>query len=208
MALGINLESGTGSGLPYLKYDAKAGRWFRRKNIEKGEEQDVDITDGFSAMFDLADIQVGWMMFAAGGPPSFVTVPVGHKFPPRPEGKDWKQGFRMHAELPQSLGGGVYEVASSARAFLSKIDALHDLYEADEKSRGGLLPIVTMSGVEMIETPSPKGMNRNYAPRLFISKWQKPPPELIAARKPLAKGKSDFPDDDAAGHDLNDEVPF
>jgi hypothetical protein len=59
MALGLSM--GDGNFTPYAKYDARAGRWFT-----KGADGDIDITDGFTAVFDLETVEVGWMIFASG----------------------------------------------------------------------------------------------------------------------------------------------
>lgn len=189
MALGLP-EMGSGSSHDYIKYDARAGRFFRH---DRTEGRDIDITDKFMAMLDFRTIEVGWIMFGGAGP-SYVLVPVGTKFPPRPEGKEWKAGFKMLVYLPKDLGGGTFEISSTARAFVGKIDHLHNLYEASPEAQSGKLPLVKMEGTEVIETTTPQGTNRNYAPKLAVVGWQKPPAE--AKRKPADDFPGDWASDD------------
>ena len=51
MALGVNYETQTGDIIPVVKYNAKAGRWFRSDRGD-GQTEEIDITKNFSAMFD------------------------------------------------------------------------------------------------------------------------------------------------------------
>lgn len=177
MSLGLNLEAG-GAFTPYVKYDARAGRWFRAKNKEKGETLDVDITQGFSAVFDLANLQVGWMAFPKGAAPQYTMQPLSMGLPATKPSDQHKQGCLMTMALPASLGGGVYEVASTAKAYLSAIDELHTAFEAAPEAKAGKLPVVTMTGTEIVETQSANGTTRNYKPKLVIAQWIDRPPTL------------------------------
>lgn len=182
MALGINTEGG-GSFVPFVKFDARAGRWFRKGDREKGEASDVDVTNGFSAIFDFDNIEVGWMLLASGQAPAYVMQPVAKGLPPKPEG-EFKQGFRMKVMLANALGGGVYELASSSKAVIAKIDALHTTFSTAAEAKQGKLPILTMTGTEVIETTGPKGTTRNYAPAFKIEGWVARPAALVAGANP------------------------
>lgn len=171
--MGLGLSVSSGDFIPYCKFDARAGRWFR-----KGENGDIDITDNFAAVFDLDQIEVGWMMFTAGAAPAYVTQDIVLGVPAKPAGENWKQGFRCNIALAQSCGGGVFEVSSTAKALIGVIDRIHTLYgEAPERSQGKL-PIVKMSGTTVVETKGPQGMTRNYAPNLSIVGWADRPAGL------------------------------
>ena len=181
MGLGINFEAGGGDFTPWLKYDARAGRWFRKGDRDKGEQGPVDVTNNFSAVFDLATIEVGWIDFPSGAAPVFITQPISAGIPQRPTGGTFKQGFRMRAALPAALGGGVYEVAASAKAVIGSIDAIHTAYTAAPEAAQGKLPVVAMTGTTMIETTTPKGINRNYSPTLVIQSWVARPASMPVA---------------------------
>lgn len=179
MGLGINTEAG-GDFVPFLKYDARAGRWFRKGDRDKGEQGPIDVTNNFAAIFDLETIEAGWLHFPTGAAPIAVTRPIAEGIPPRPAGADFKQGFRMMAALPTNLGGGVYEVMSSAKAFISAVDALHTAYSNAPEAKAGKLPVVAMTGTTMIETNGPKGVTRNYQPVLTIQNWVARPASMPA----------------------------
>lgn len=177
MGLGINYEA-SGDFIPYLKYDARAGRWFRKENRDKGETSPVDVTNGFTAVFDLATIEAGWIDFPTGAAPIQITRPISQGIPPKPPGGNFKQGFRMMVALPAHLGGGAYEVSSSAKAMIGAIDALHTACSAAPEMAQGKLPIIAMTGTSMIETNGPKGVTRNYAPVFAIQGWAPRPAAL------------------------------
>lgn len=196
MALGIQTEANTGNFAPILKYDAKAGRFFRvdRSQDASGNwvKNDVDITQGLSMVMDLAQIEVGWISFSATGP-VFVLGKVGAPIPPRPEGVDsegrpaFKQGFRAKVKLAKSCGGDVRDWAHTAKAVLSVIDDMHSVYlnapEAGQGKLSVLKLIETIPIKTMIKTPQGMTSNTNYAPRFEIASWIDRPSDL-----PLSNG--------------------
>ena len=80
---GFSTEPTSGDFLPIIKYDARAGRFFRIDRGANGNEP-VDITDSFAAVFDFENVEVGWMNFS-GPQPDFKLVPMGKRcrFAPR-----------------------------------------------------------------------------------------------------------------------------
>lgn len=172
--MGLGLNTGSGDFIAYCKFDARAGRWFT-----KGADGDLDITDGFTAVFDFEQIEVGWMMFAAGVAPVYVTQDISLGVPPKPASGDFKQGFKMNIALPAAVaGGGAREVSSSAKALIGVIDRIHTEYsEAPEKSQGKL-PVLKMAGTTVVESKGPQGTTRNYAPNLSIVGWVDRPATL------------------------------
>ena len=180
MALGINTEAGSFD--PFVKFDARAGRWFRKGKTELSEPDTIDITEGFVAMFDLSAIEVGWILFAAGAGPVYMTQPVEKGLPPKPGDGDFKQGFKMRIVLPDHLGGGVHEVASTAKALIGAIDTMHTAYLAAPEAKANKLPIYKMTGTLVIESKGPQGVTRNYAPKLELVGWDERPASLAAAK--------------------------
>lgn len=165
---------GDGNFTPYAKFDARAGRWFT-----KGADGDIDITDGFTAVFDFEQIEVGWMMFASGVAPSYVVQDISLGVSAKPQGDQWKQGFKLNIALPGSIaGGGARELSSTAKALIGVIDRLHTEYaNAPEKSQGKL-PVLKMNGTTVVETKGPQGVTRNYSPNLAIASWVDRPAAL------------------------------
>lgn len=141
MALG--LASGNGGDFdrtPIIKYDARAGRIFRIDRSQDGsgtwQTDQVEITNGFQAVMDLENIQVGWLHFPAGGAPSIQVVKFGEAMPAKPS-NDHKQGFRILMKLGKSSGGDLREMASNAGVSIAGIDALHTSYTEQAAANPG-----------------------------------------------------------------------
>lgn len=196
MSLGLNTESGgDGNYADIVKYDARAGRWFRvdRSQDASGSwnTENVEITDEFQAIFDLANVQVGWALFASGVAPSFVMVPLGTHMPVRPSDQ-FKQTFRLNVKLGKSCGGDVREFASQAKVVIGALDAVHTAYEADKAKNPGKLPVVAFTGSTPVVTTGQGKSSTNYAPKLEIVLWAPTPPEFggsagVVAGDPLPK---------------------
>ena len=169
--MSLGFSSGDGKFSSYVKIDARSGRVLRRKNVEKGEQSDVDITDSFTAVFDLANIKVGWAYFVADALPSYVMAKIGEPRPPRPS-EQYKEGFLVQVALPAALGGGVHELSSTAQALKQSMDKLHTAYLSAPEREAGKLPVVKISGMTMVESKMPNGQTtRNFSPNLDIVAW-------------------------------------
>lgn len=173
MALGLSTEGGGGDFADILKFDARAGRMFRvdRSQGASGwETNNVEITNGFTAVFDFENIKVGWALFAAGVAPIFAMVPLGEPFPPKPSDQ-FKQGFKIMVKLGRASGDDVREFASCAGAVRNALDKLHDAYLKDVGANAGKLPVVAMTGSVPIVSTGKGQTSTNYAPTFEIVKW-------------------------------------
>lgn len=183
MALGLTTESGGGDYTDIIKFDARAGRMFRidRSQDSGGQWQtdQVEITNGFSAIFDLDNIEVGWALFAAGVAPQFSMVELGQPLPAKPSDTH-KQGFRIMLKLGKSSGGDLREFASCAKAVISSVDALHEAFLAGRKTNAGKLPVVSLTGSTAIVSEGKGQKSTNYSPIFEITKWVDRPAELGA----------------------------
>ncbi|MFA9204990.1 MAG: hypothetical protein ACEQSH_00895 [Bacteroidia bacterium] len=199
MALGLNTESGGGDYADIVKYDARAGRMFRVDRSQDGGGQwqtnNVEITQGFQAVFDLDNIEVGWSLFASGVAPSFVLVPLGQPLPARPSDQH-KQGFRVMVKLGKSSGGDVRELASVAKVVIGALDSLHTEFLAQRAKNPGKLPVVALSGVTAVVTTGKGQSSTNYAPVFEIKSWVDRPAEFdgqTAAASPPAQAPAQQP---------------
>lgn len=184
MALGMSTEGGGGDFADILKYDARAGRMFRVDRTQGAsgwETNNVEITNGFAAVFDFENIQVGWALFAAGIAPQFSMVPLGQPFPAKPSDQH-KQGFKMMVKLGAKCGDDVREFSSCAAAVRKSVDALHDAYLAGVGANPGKLPVVAMTGSTPIVSTGKGQSSTNYAPTFEIVKWVPRPPELVGGK--------------------------
>ena len=185
MALGLSVGGeGGGDFNKVVKFDARAGRMFRveREQDSGGQwsTENVEITNGFTAVMDLENIEVGWCLFAAGVAPQLSLVKLGQPLPARPSDQH-KQGFRMMMKLGKSSGGDVREIAATSKAVLGAVDDLHTQYEAQKAANPGKLPIVALTGSKAIVSTGKGQSSTNYAPIFEITKWVDRPADLGGA---------------------------
>jgi hypothetical protein len=215
MGLGLSISTEAGDRKPIIKFDARAGRIHRIDRVD-GVNTPVEITNGFSAIFDLAGIEVGWARWNSGGAPEWAMVKVGQPKPAKPA-PDFKQTFRLNIKLNSKIGGDVREFASSAACVIGALDRLYDDYMAAPERSQGKLPVVALTGTTMITSGSGAQKSTNYAPVFAITNWMTRPADLAGVAPPMASPAVPPPQSRPApmsqgngnGHDdMNDDVPF
>lgn len=165
--MGLNISTGGGEDFaPYVKYNAKAGRWYVKK-----DEGEVEVVNpAFVADFD--NIKTGWFHFAAGLAPSIVYDPDLSTPAPKPS-ENHKKGFEVEVFSKATLGG-VCVFSSTSGIVGSAINEIYEQYEKERGSNPGMLPVVQCSGV----TPEVGKHGTNYKPVLTIAKWIPRPAEF------------------------------
>lgn len=185
MGLGLQTESGGGGDFAdIIKYDARAGRMFRVDRTQGAngwETNNVEITNGFTFVPDLDNVQVGYALFAAGVAPSFTMVPLGDPMPHKPSDQH-KQGFKLMSKLGKDSGGDLRELASCAKTVIGAISALHDEYTAGQAANPGKLPVVALTGSTPVVSTGQGKSSTNYAPVFQIVKWVDRPAELVGGQ--------------------------
>ena len=186
MAFGMNYDTAAGDIVPVLKFDARAGRFFRVDRAD-GQNNPVDITQGFKAVMDFENVEVGYIHFPAGAAPEFRMVPIGSAMPENPGGK-FRQGVRLMLKLSGNCGGDVREIATTAKAVLSAFDACHTEYMAGLPANPGKLPVVSLKTTVPVVTQGrdDKGnpvKTTNYSPVFEITGWVNRPDDLVFVPK-------------------------
>jgi hypothetical protein len=178
--LGLNTESG-GDYTPIVKFDARAGRFFRMDRVQdSGGEwvtNSVEITDHFKAIFDFENIEVGYVLFAPGLAPSWSMVKFGEEMPAKPSDQH-KQAFRVMVKLGKTCGGDRREFSSQAKAVIAAIDAVYTEWSKARDAHPGKLPVVVLKGTVPITTTGRGQSSTNYRPNFEIVDWVDRPPEL------------------------------
>jgi hypothetical protein len=167
--------STNGNFIPIVKYDARAGRIYRVDRIESNgnfANEAIDITTSFKAIIDLENIETGWEHFSAGSAPQFVLVPIGNEFPERPSA-NYKTGIRFMLKLSKGCCGdkSVREIAGTAKAFRSGIEALFEDYLAEKDKHPNKLPVVVLERVTPIKTGEGEKSSTNFRPEFRIVDW-------------------------------------
>lgn len=218
MALGFTMGNGEGGTfLPLVKYDARSGRMSLSDRVQGPngwESVDTDITrDQPAFAVDFGSIEVGWIAF--GKPPVFAVAPLGHTMPKRPEGPDFKQGFRV--KVAGKALKGVREWSTTANAVKGALEEIHTQYEAAPEAAEGKIPVVQFVDTKAIKTSTPGGHTTNYAPILKIVQWVDrnadllgprtvpPPVRQVREAAPAAAPAQAGPQADPR---LNDDIPF
>ena len=193
MGLNINTDMApAGNFLAVAKYDARAGRVFRSDRTPDGVTENIDITmigdTKFSAIMDLAHVEIGWLMFARGAAPIMALVPLGEPMPTRPH-EEAKQGFRIVMKLSTKAADGqdqIRELAGSSKALVASISKLHDDYLIGLVAHPGKLPVVTLDETKAVESGSGANRSKNYAPIWTISGWVARPKDLVHSPRTVA----------------------
>lgn len=175
---GFSTETSQGGDfLPILKYDARAGRFFRVDRIDTGSgfvSEAADITGSFKAVVDFDNVEVGWIDFQPGSAPSFSLVPMGQQMPEKP-GPRHKNGVRFMVKLSKECvgpdGKAIREVAGTSKAFLSGVEAAYLEYQKDKGKNAGKLPVLVLEKTVPIKTGSGEKSSTNYHPVFKIAGW-------------------------------------
>jgi hypothetical protein len=203
-----------GESMPILKYDARAGTLFTQDRVLRDgswQTEQHDVTDGFRAIFDLANVQIGWIAFPTGAPPDAQLFPINSDLG-KPPSEKHKMGVRLLVKLIGDDDDDVVrELMSTAVAVWIAVDELHDKFLAELNDGKGVdqgpaaVPVVVLEDV--VDTKTSYGVSRHpvFAIERFVprpddmpetpaSRTQPPPPKKA---KPAAKRE-----------DLDDEIAF
>jgi hypothetical protein len=180
-------SEGGGDFLPILKYDARAGRFFRMDRVDTGNgftNEPIDVTQGIKFVADFENVEVGWINFPAGSAPDFRLVPMGTQLPDRPTPVH-KNGLRFMMKLAPECGGDkpVREIAGVSKAFLSGVEAVYVQYLAKKGENPGKLPVLIVEKITPVKTGTGERSSTNYHPTFKISGWAPRPKDLVFEAK-------------------------
>jgi len=165
----LDIGNASGDFIPWVKYNAKAGRWYIKDDAGNDLEVEKPV---FVA--DFANIKTGWFHFSAGNAPERELDPslTERAIAPR---DGFKRGFALNL-FSNVHFGGVAELSSVANAICTPINELYGLYEAAPESKAGKLPVVAF--VKTIADVGKHGTN--FIPEFKIESWIDRPAELDA----------------------------
>lgn len=223
----LNLSAGGEDFTPYIKFNAKAGRFYVRP---KGAQQDVEVEKPRLAI-DMAHIKTGWLFYQEGGSPEKLWDPSPSQAAPRPVGpRKFKRGFEVMVYGADNLPGvgklELRELSSTAGTAISAILKMHAAYEQGLPKNPGKVPFFKCSGVLSI----PGAYGTNYEPVFDLMAWidrAKVPAfdDHMSERDAQEPSGSPFPPDQPGGNgaahsaptggppkghpaNLDDEIPF
>lgn len=215
----LNLSISDGEFTPYLKYNAKAGRFYVRP---EGGTQDVEVMNPRLA-FDMANIKTGWLYYSEGQGPEKVWDPSPAQMAPRPAGpRKFKRGFEVMVYGADAIAGigqlGLREFSSTATNVITALLQMYSEYEAGMRANPESVPFYACTGVK----PISGAYGTNYEPMFTLKSWV-PRARIPAfdAHTASSRDTGDYgttsnamPDDDRfappvqSDNALDDEIPF
>ena len=165
----MEAPGGDGEFTVYVKYNAKAGRWYTKDDQPNATEFEVV---NMTAVFDIPNLKTGWFLFQAGSAPDKAINPQLSAWGPKPSDAH-KRGFQINLFSDKNLLG-VREFASTAGSVIEAMNGLYDAYLAAPEVAQGKLPVVKCAGV--LPVTGKHGVN--YAPVLEIVAWVDRPAQL------------------------------
>lgn len=163
----LNLSVSDGDFTPYIKYNAKAGRWYVKP---EGATEELEITNPALA-FDMANIQTGWLFYAEGSGPEKVWDPSPSVMAAKPPGpRKFKRGFEVMVYGNALVGGkklGVREFSSTAANVITAMLRMYGEYESAAAANIGKVPVFICKGVK----PITGAYGVNYEPQFELQSW-------------------------------------
>lgn len=154
---------------PYLKYNAKAGRFYVRP---QGRQEDVEVVNPRLAV-DMANIRTGWIYYPqeGGGPEKVWDVSLAQAAPRPPGPKKFRRGFEVmvfgNDTIPDAGPLHLREWSSNAGNANSAIVKMYEAYEQGAAANPNKVPFYACTGV----TPVTGAYGTNYEPRFELKGW-------------------------------------
>ena len=165
----MTAPSGGGDFKVFVSYNAKAGRWYTKRDGK--DEPQFEVAD-MTAVFDMPGLKTGWFKFASGVAPEKVMDPSFTAAAANP-GQDFKRGFVLDLFSDKNLLG-VREFSSTASIVIDAMNDLYDAWMAAPETATGQLPVVRCVGVH----PVTNKHGTNYQPKFEIVGWTVRPEAL------------------------------
>jgi hypothetical protein len=165
----LNLSVGDADFTPFLKYNAKAGRFYARADGVDGE---IEIVNPVLA-FDMANIRTGWLFYAEGSGPEKIWDPSPTQVAPKPKDpRKFKRGFEVmvygNGIIPRTTQKlGLRELSSTAGNVITAMLRMYADYEAAVAANPGAVPIFVCEGVKPING----AYGVNYEPLFTLKGW-------------------------------------
>ena len=184
MAFGMRVA--TGDFLPIVKYDARAGKFFKMDKRPDGGSDALELPLGTAFALDLGSFEAGYVAFTAQGPVRHMVPYHGETtiLPPQPQDKDqdgkpvYRAGF--YAKIAGNALDGVREWCSNAAVLLTAMDELWNKCAAAPQSAQNQIPLIAIVGTVPVTTGG-KQKSTNYSPVFEVRGWV-PRPDVLGPR--------------------------
>lgn len=181
MAFGMKTNSA--EFLPIVKYDARAGKFFKVEKRVDGGSDAIEIPLGTKFALDTFTFEAGYVMFGPQGPDRhMVPYTEGVQLPPQPQDKDadgkllFRPGF--YAKIAGNAIDGVREWCSNAAVLLNAMDELYQQIIRAPETAAGQIPIISIAATVAVKSGSGARSSTNYGPILKLEAWAERPDVL------------------------------
>jgi len=169
----LMLNNGGGGSSAFVRYMASTSSW---EMSAEGGKQPFSFT---KAAFDFANIETGWCAFEEGQGPQWVMDESLTKPAARPDGENWKRGFKLKMFSKDMFGDEpVREWATNSAGGTMAIQAVYAEWE--KQADDSKVAVVEFTGA----TPTKVGRGSTTVPQFNILKLIDRPAELNAAEAP------------------------
>lgn len=202
------MREGGGEYSPYIKYNAKSGRFEVR--IE-GMDGEFEVPTPRMA-FDFANHKTGWIEYAEGGPPNKVWHKDGERVP-KPEQGKFKEGFEVMVYCTDMVQGtmvGLREFSSTANVVKDAILTMYNgIFESQVGANPGKIPVF-----KCVRTNKLTGkFGASYQPVFELDMWVERSSIPVAAEEwgGVSESSTSNPvvqDDQSASAYVEDDIPF
>jgi len=206
----LNLQ-GNAEFSPYLKYNAKAGRFYVRFADATVE---TELQPPLSMAIDFPSIKTGYIKFGENGPPirkwdPSLSVEAAH---PNPDDPKFRRGFQVNVWI-STKKAGLRELMSTAGVVCGPFMNMYDAWEAHGKPEE--VPVYVCEGVEEVKQTN----GTSYSPVFTLERWVPrnkvpgfdapitPRGAVHVADKP-ATGAPPVHQSEQASDYLEDDIPF
>ena len=151
----LNLPRGGGSYTPFVKYNAKQGKFFAK--FEALDDEEIQLVSP-RFYIDLENIKTGWLFFSPTGPPVKHFDSLGGESAMPNDGNAYKRGFEVRIagvdKIEQARNAilGVREWCSNAGVVIDAIMTLNDEYDGLIGNNPGKVPFYQFTGAEKIQS--------------------------------------------------------
>jgi hypothetical protein len=176
----------TGDFLPIVKYDARAGRFYKMEKRVDGGSDPIELPPGTKFAFDIGTLEAGFVAFTAQGPVRhMVPYSSGVALPPQPQDKDGEGKLMFRPGFWVKIAGnaldGVREWCSNAAVLLNALDELYQQIISTPEAASGQIPLISISGTVAVKSGSGARASTNYAPIFRLEGWTNRP-DLLGER--------------------------
>lgn len=174
--MAFGMKTTTGDFLPIVKYDARAGKFFKVDKRVDGGSDAIEVPLNTRFGLDIGTLEAGYVMFGPQGPVRHMVPYIdGVAMPPQPQDKDaegklmFRPGF--YVKVVGQAVDGAREWCSNAAVLLNAMDELYQQVIHAPEAAAGKIPLIRIASTVAVKSGTGARSSTNYAPVLAVDTW-------------------------------------